>query len=139
MIPGTAKETAALALSKIAAAHAKSVAASISALQRMALRSRELELAERRQLARKGKLPRSSRLPFAVALDVDHVDVEVNRFAVSLHVNRYGLKRSVEAALLSTVNGKHDLWFSIDDGNAFVSVAHMDDATLFRLALEGGQ
>lgn len=130
MISGTAPQTAALALSKLAAAHAQAAAASITALQRLNANFRDLKLAERRELVRAGKLPSSSALPFVVALDADHIFAE--------DYASLDIVGSASWALRDTVTGAYEPWFDAD-GNAFLSFADATCATMFATALEGGQ
>lgn len=123
MISGTAKSTAMITFSKMMAT--------------LWDRERMRMLAERRELVREGNLPGPSALPFVVALDVDHVDVDSNDIILwrDEKLADHHLTENVKAILARVVTGDREIWFDAD-GNAFMSFELEDDATLFRLALE---
>lgn len=136
MISGTAKETAALALARIAGG-----TPGANVRNRILGAVRERALAERRELVAAGKLAGSSALPYAVPLAVDMVDDRGWR-ALGVKAKLEGtpdadahcLTAPAQRALNDTSTGAHSLWFNAE-GHAFLSFEHEEDATLFRLAL----
>lgn len=136
MISGTAKETAALALARVAGA-----GSGANMRSRILAAMRDLNLAERRELVGAGKLPGSSTLPYAVPLAGDMVDdrgwralgVTAKREATPDTKTHY-LTAPAQRALDDTATGAHSLWFNAE-GHAFLSFELEEDATLFRVAL----
>lgn len=127
MIPGTAKETAKLALA------AMGMRNNIAGLYAYRDAERALSLAERREFVARGELPGSSQYAHAVALASNIVFVPTN--VRNERAGDIALKRSVERALEETAVGDAELWFR-EDGEAFISFEFEEDATLFRLALD---
>jgi hypothetical protein len=123
MVPGTAKEIAAVGLARM-------LNKGRGDPVRVNIAGRNLRRAERREWFKLGYLPGGiGAHPHAVALGVDLVEVEGEHAGIT-----YGLKTSVAATLQATVEGDHHLWFD-SEGNAFVSFELEGDAVLFRLAL----
>lgn len=136
MIPGTHKETAKLALA------AMGMRNNIAGLYAYRDAERDLSLAERRELRARYQLPRSSAMPYAVALAVNLVKVEPEEGEPSDDTTQIytgawlpRIRRAVADALSATATGGNELWFDAE-GNAFLSFEHEEDATLFRLALD---
>ena len=98
----------------------------------LAQAQRRLRLVDRAVKRGQGKLPASSALPHSVPLGNAMVWIgeRVGRMCLN------GLASNVAATLKNTVEGEHELWFD-QDGNAFLSFADKQDATMFRLALDG--
>lgn len=109
---------------------------------------RRLRLVDRVVKRGQGKLPGSSALPFSVPLGVAMVVVETapsqltglpkseREEALWSTWPKVGFAPSVHRAVHDTVTGVSELWFD-QDGNAFASFADKQDATMFRLALDG--
>ena len=120
--------TAALALERMG----HSLAIGINPAQAFAEASNLQRLAERRELVALGYLPGSiGAQPHAVALGVDMVEVEGERDSIA-----WNLAPKIAEMVADVVQGPHDLWFSRDTGEAYISFELEDDATLFRLALD---
>ncbi len=132
MIPGTGKETAALALARLSANFIVATSADQAAVIDA---KRNLKLAERRELVEAGKLSPSARYPYPVALSVDHVKVSAQPPTRGKLAAIVDFAPSVERALNATATGASELWFDAA-GNAFLSFENEEDATLFRLALD---
>lgn len=130
MIPGTAKEAAALAMIRMKAAIGYASADEISSYEGA------LKLAERRELVAAGNLPDSSRHAHAVPLGVDLVKLAGEPIeGMGFYGFDYWLRLDVEQAVFAAVIGLWELWFS-ENGDAFLSIEHEGDAVLFRLALD---
>lgn len=130
MIPGTAKEAAALAMIRMKAAIGYSSADQISDYEGV------LKLAERRELVAAGNLPGSSRHAHVVPLGVDLVKLADEPIeGMGFYGLDYWLRLDVEQAVFAVVIGVWELWFS-ESGDAFLSIEHEGDAVLFRLALD---
>ena len=138
MVSGTAKEVSALILADVRSG-------------RMSRNDaiRQLRRAERREWARDGKLTSSSSFPHRVALGVDMVETNsiyslevldtVSPFFNSPKnlIQVFVVSPSLKSALEHTATSGHELWFSPEDGSAFISFEDHDDAVMFELALVG--
>lgn len=153
MVPGTAKEVAAYALSRargqyasVAASNAQSPGGpplSPNVVAQIDDVKRRLHRAERRLHVLEGHLPGSSRYPHAVALAVDMVEdvVSVSWSPMSGEgppdrMPGAYLAPSFEAKLKDTATRAHELWFN-DTGDAFISFEDETDATMFAVAIGG--
>ncbi|RDE06795.1 hypothetical protein [Sphingomonas aracearum] len=92
---------------------------------------RRLRLVDRAVKRGQGKLPASSALPHSVALGVHMVGIE------KLEGDRYKPNLSYPLFLVveRNIEGPHEIWFD-QDGNASISFATDDDATVFKLAMD---
>lgn len=116
MVSGTAMEVAAVAIAEMR--HGRmSTNDAIWHLRR----------AERREWAREGKLTSSSSFAHAVPIGV---------FMVSF-VYPFGVMPDIADLIDRNTTSGHELWFSGEDGSAFISFEDRDDAVMFELALTG--
>lgn len=83
--------------------------------------------------AQRGRLPSVSSFEHSVALGVYMVET----FALRIEDGTFNLADEVKAILDRSTTGRHELWFSREDGSAFISFEDHDDAVMFELALVG--
>lgn len=122
MVPGTGKSVAAVALAQATRQH-------VNEEMRRLYRERRMAWAER------GRLPSWSSFEHSVALGVYMVHTFPAMYPEDDNV--FNLADEVKAILDRTTTGRHELWFSPEDGSAFISFEDHDDAVMFELALTG--
>ena len=129
MVPGTAKSVASLALAQM-----RSGQMTTNEIMRDFQRSLRMEWAEQ------GALPSRSSFQYAVALGVYMVETFA-KVVIDLEDNASPVSCSptsvVSDMIARSTTGRHELWFSREDGSAFISFEDHDDAVMFELALTG--
>lgn len=90
----------------------------------------ELNRIERATMVSQGLLNSSPTLPFAVTLPVSLTGATVATVASDL-------PSALRSAIADTVNGRHELWFTLE-GHAMVSMEFEDDAVMFALMAGAG-
>ncbi|PTW47633.1 hypothetical protein C8J25_103354 [Sphingomonas faeni] len=90
----------------------------------------ELKRIERATMVSNGLLNSSPTLPFPVALPVSLT-------GATIATETSDLPSALRSAIADTVNGRHELWFTLD-GHAMMSMEFRDDAVLFALRVGAG-
>ena len=100
---------------------------------------RDLRRSDRRKWANEGRVRSSSSFEHSVALGVDMIDLDAFRLTGSedYALTKAKLVPSLETVLDRSTTGRHELWFSREDGSAFISFEDHDDAVMLELALVG--
>ena len=92
---------------------------------------RRLRLVGRSVKSRQGKRPSSSALPYPVALGVHMVGIE----KLEGDRSKANLVHPLFLVVERNIEGPHEIWFD-QDGNASISFATDEDATIFKLAMD---